>query len=435
MINDTAKVKQLLDEIPQLPTSLAQTDSRYMAFATAFANMWIDDGAEVHSAASINAVTSAFQNKAAQAPMTVAQSSAYYQDHIGSVANAFQLVTDKQLMGVALSAYGLGSLAGNTLAVFQLLTQDPNGAGALAQTDSRYLAFAQHFQAKNADGTPTFRNADDVAGVLSSYRSSESARIFALKYPSGQNSPYASADQQTIAGLLAKLNAPGSYSTSASYFKSTIGSTVGVDAFLADPKLVAVGLSAFHIDELAGAPATIRTLLTQDPNAQGALAQTDPRYMGFAKAFAPLAKGQRVGADTINGVLSAFQANEFQKMLDPNAQRALSNGSNALSVYQILADRTLTAVTRTALSLPDSVAALDVDQQISALNRAGFDVNKLQDPTYLNTFIKRFLVNTGMSQASQAPSLAVLFQTDDGSGSSGDATSMLLGGGSLNILA
>ncbi len=64
---------------------------------------------------------------------------------------------------------------------------------------------------------------------------------------------------------------------------------------------------------------------------------------------------------------------------------------------------------RGALGLPDSLAALSVDQQTAALKRAGFDSAKLVDSSYLKTFINQFLGNAGLQQSNADP-LTALFQ-------------------------
>ena len=81
--------------------------------------------------------------------------------------------------------------------------------------------------------------------------------------------------------------------------------------------------------------------------------------------------------------------------------------------------------------MPDQLAALDLDQQLAALKRAGLDTNKLQDPAELEKFVTRYLLKTGMDQAASQPDpMLALFQS---SGSSDAASSST--GGLLNLLA
>jgi hypothetical protein len=81
------------------------------------------------------------------------------------------------------------------------------------------------------------------------------------------------------------------------------------------------------------------------------------------------------------------------------------------SYYDILADKALSQVVRTALGLPDSFAALDIDKQVSII-QSKLDIKDFQDPTKLGDFLKRFTalwdVNNPSSSQSTSP-LSVLF--------------------------
>jgi hypothetical protein len=91
----------------------------------------------------------------------------------------------------------------------------------------------------------------------------------------------------------------------------------------------------------------------------------------------------------------------------------------------------MATVTRGALYLPTQIAALDLDQQLAAMKRAGLAPAKLQDPAQLEKFVTRYLVKTGMDQAAAQPSLvSMLFQSD--SATSDPSAS---GGSLLNLLA
>jgi hypothetical protein len=185
------------------------------------------------------------------------------------------------------------------------------------------------------------------------------------------------------------------------------------------------------MEGLAERPSVLRALLTQDPAAPGALAQTDPRYMQFAQAFASLKSGVPVReTKRIDALVGAFQANEFEKWLDPKAKAAVTSGGK-LTATQLMADRTMAKVTREGLYLPAQLAALELDQQLAAMKRAGLDPEKLQKPAELEKFVTRYLVKVGMEQAASQPSLVTtLFQNNAGAD---DASSG--GAGLVNLLA
>jgi hypothetical protein len=128
-------------------------------------------------------------------------------------------------------------------------------------------------------------------------------------------------------------------------------------------------------------------------------------------------------------VIASYQAHEFEKSLDSKAKQSLSSDGK-VTIYQVLSDKTLAAVMRGALGLPDQTAALDLDQQVRAMTRAGFDADKLQDPTSLGRLIQRFLLNNGTQSSAAVDPLMALFGVDTSGGSGNPMLSLFGGGGS-----
>jgi hypothetical protein len=432
LVNDKDSVKRLLTEFTFMPNALARTDPRFMRFAEAFSSLQLDNGEKIQAPENVDAVLSQFQNKLLQNGSGNPLLTSYYRDNIGKVTDVAGLMADDQLLDVALSAYGIGDLAKDKAAVQRLLTEDPEAPAALARANPRYAAFATAFASLKSDGGAKIHGTNDIDAVANAYDSSEFDRLFALVHPATRTGLFGRDGEKTIGGLLAEFQGGGAYKDSLAYFRANMGKVQSVDAFLEDTKLVSVTLSAFRMEGLAEQPAVLRALLTQDPAAPGARAQTDPRYMQFAQALAPLRSGKTLrDGKSIEAIAAGYQANEFEHWLDPKAKAAVASGGT-LTATQLIANQTMAKVTRTALYLPDQIGALDLDQQLAAMKRAGLDPAKLQNPAELEKFVTRYLMKVGMDQAAAQPSLVtMLFQ-----GSDAAATDPAASGGSLlNLLA
>jgi hypothetical protein len=431
LVNDKASVRRLLTEFTFLPNALARTDPRFMRFAEDFSSLQLDNGTKIKTQASIDAVVSAFQNPLVREGSGDPLLATYYRDSIGKITDVAGFVADKQLTRVALAAYGLSDLADDAATVQRLLTEDPAGPGALGKAEPRYAAFAAAFASLKSDGGAKLHDPADIDRILAAYETNEQARIFALVHPATRTGLYGKDGEKTLGGLLSEFQNGTGFKEAAAYFRANIGNAWSVDAFLKDTKLVSVALSAFRMEGLAEQPAVLRALLTQDPASPGAAAHADPRYMQFAQAFASLRSGTAMrDGKSIDAVLGAYQANEFEKSLDPKVKAAISSGGT-LTPTMLIADRTMAKVTRGGLYLPEQTAALELEQQLAAMKRAGLDPAKLQDPAQLEKFVTRYLAKVGMEQAGAQPSLvSMLFQNDAGAADASGG-----GAGLVNLLA
>jgi hypothetical protein len=78
--------------------------------------------------------------------------------------------------------------------------------------------------------------------------------------------------------------------------------------------------------------------------------------------------------------------------------------------YEVLADKALASVVRTAFSLPDSFASADIDKQVK-LFESKFDIADFADPAKLAKFITRFtsMYEIANPTSSAQSSVGVLF--------------------------
>ena len=467
-------LKKLLTEDPTDQNSLAQRmrDPRFLKFAQAFSTLKSDGGASIQSPTTMGVIldgyeTNEFEKALGEADPAVRQALyvkrtiedkidtktvdgllatfrksetyaadvKYYQDNIKNVTGVDSLVDDERLRKVVLSAFKLDELQDQPLTVKRLLMESTTQDNALAKSDPRFMQFAKAFSMLWIDGGATVTADASITATLSAFERNEFQKSLAEGDAATQKATYGADGATGIAGMLAKFQQRPSIAASIDYYKNTIGRIASADALIADKRLLNVALSAFNLEALAGNPDSVKKLLTEDPTADTSLAYTDTRYKEFADAFASLrvgGTGPSLSSPTnIATIVAKFTGNEFEKSLSAKVTEANAN-HGAMTVYTVLGDATLSAVSRKALNLPDQTGALSVAQQVSALSRAHFDVNKLTEPGQLAKFITRFLVNTGTDQinaASGGAAILSLFQPPS------DGIAGLGAGGGLNLLA
>ena len=185
-----------------------------------------------------------------------------------------------------------------------------------------------------------------------------------------------------------------------SYYLANIGKVKTVEEFIGDHRLFDYAMRAFGLADLIYAKAFIKKVLTEGIDNPNSIANklTDPRFREFVATFnfarygelaTSLERAQQGVVDKyVRQVLEegAGQQNEGVR-LALYFQRKAPELSNA---YQILADRALSEVVRTALGLPPLTAAIDVDRQAQMIEqRINFD--DFKNPAKLESFITRFL--------------------------------------------
>jgi hypothetical protein len=189
---------------------------------------------------------------------------------------------------------------------------------------------------------------------------------------------------------------------------------------MADKQLVDVAEHAYGFDSI---PAdTLSKLLTQDPTASGSLAQTNPQYAAFAKAFSFY--GATGGASlttkaNVTAIQNAYITNQLTTTLQSDVTAAAAQikrntdirekTTAPLNLYQMLGDGNLSTVLLGAYNLPAQVGAFDPDQQVETLTHAGFKAANLTTSKSIDTLVQRYLANNDVQNASaNASSSAIL---------------------------
>jgi hypothetical protein len=263
------------------------------------------------------------------------QAVSYYQANIGKVTNVNQLLGNRQLLTVALSAFQLEGSINNTGIIKQLLTQDPTQSTSLANqlADPRYLAFAKAFSSLGTDGGAAIQTASSINSVLAGYQTNEFQKWVSSNDNDSsvrqamyfQNTVQDSIDISTVGSLYSTFQSSPAVTSATNYYKSNIGSVTSVAGLINNPQLLDFALAASNIDPSTISTSTVQTLLTQDPTATTSLAQQDPQYLQFAQFFSSLNTdgGASISkASNISAVVSSYQSNQFEKAVATNSNAA-----------------------------------------------------------------------------------------------------------------
>ncbi|MGB8818280.1 MAG: DUF1217 domain-containing protein [Rhizobiaceae bacterium] len=209
------------------------------------------------------------------------------------------------------------------------------------------------------------------------------------------------------------------------YYLEKIGQIKTAEEFVSDRRLLTYAMTAFGLGDMTYAKGFVRKLLKDGTDLPEAFANqlTDQRYLDFAKAF----DFKRYGAATT--AFGAAQTGVVDKYLRQTleAQAGARNEGVRLALYferaapklenvtEILADRALIQVVRTALSLPDSFSLYDIDKQISFLETR-IKVEDFASPAKLRKFVERFSALWDVSRPSQSSSLITALFSASSSG-------------------
>ncbi|NBE07389.1 DUF1217 domain-containing protein [Paragemmobacter ruber] len=215
------------------------------------------------------------------------------------------------------------------------------------------------------------------------------------------------------------------------YFRGKIGSVRTAEALVNDRRLLRITLEAFGLEADVNARAFIRKVLEDGTLRQDALANrlTDKRYLELSSAFGfgDFSVPRTVLSDFPGEVMTRWKQQRFETAvggvdgnlrLALNARRELASlaagsSSETTKWLRILGDAPLSTVMRGALNLPRSTAALDLDQQLSAMrSRAaavfGADtISQFKDSSTVERLIQRFLVTASFGEGSGSANSAL----------------------------
>lgn len=183
------------------------------------------------------------------------------------------------------------------------------------------------------------------------------------------------------------------------YYRSKISSVKTIKEFVADRRLLSFAMKAFGLGDMGYAKAFMAKLLEGGRDDRTSLANrlADPRYREFAETFDFKRYGEATTVFTRvqTGVVDMYirqSLEESEGAQNEGVRLALyfeRKAASIDSVFEILGDRALGTVVRTALGLPDTVALLDIDRQKEMIEKK-LKIEDLREPEKLRNFLKRF---------------------------------------------
>lgn len=183
------------------------------------------------------------------------------------------------------------------------------------------------------------------------------------------------------------------------YYLENITEVKSAKEFVADARLFNYAMKAHGLEDMAYAKAFILKALEGGTTDRDSFANklNDKRYREFVATFDFEALGEtatlmdRTRQGTVDKYLRQTLEGDAGKQ-NEGVRLALyfeRKASSITNAYEVLSDRALTKVIYTALGLPSTFSAADIDRQ-AALIEDRIDFDDFKDPEALGKFINRF---------------------------------------------
>ncbi|MGY8637971.1 DUF1217 domain-containing protein [Bradyrhizobium sp. 14AA] len=350
-------------------------------------------GQSAQTAANVTLTKQAFDDSksdvyAAASPLSEALARTLFRNAILNIKSVQAFVSTPAVRDFALGAVGLDPKEVSEATLKAVLESDLSDPKSYVYTlkDDRYveLAKAFNFDAKGNLTTPLV--AQDPAKVL---QIAKDYVVAALKL--------ASPEQQKAVREQAQKD-------SVSY-QEAIAGIGSVSELLANRKMVDFILVAKGLDPKKVSTDYLKKIFASDLNNPKSFANTesDPRFAEIAASFNFDSKGNVARLAMIGpqkqDQFRETQANYLQQSLEqqqgdtnPGVRLALyfqRKAGEITSAYDILADKALSEVFRTTFNLPDSMAAMPIDQQAKFVDKF-MKIKDLSDPAKVEKLLNRF---------------------------------------------
>lgn len=203
------------------------------------------------------------------------------------------------------------------------------------------------------------------------------------------------------------------------HFTSRMAKIETPEELMKDRRLMEFLLTSFSLEDEMKYPGRIRKVLTEDPDKKDALVNRliDPRFKEIAELTRFATRGlERLNLPgVVDELVDRFVTNAFEKSMgeqNPALRSALffkRQAGKVENAFNLLGDRVLREVTLTTLGLPPQIAMQTVERQKIEVDKR-LDVKRLQDPQFLDQFIRRYLILSDNNAREQA------FQQGGGAG-------------------
>lgn len=384
----------------------------------------LPSGVSAQSAANVTITKQRFDDSksdvySAASPLNEAFAIRQFRTAILKINSVQAFVSTPGVYDFALGAVGLDPANVSAATVTAVLESDLNDPNSYVYTlkDNRYLELARafNFDAKGNLTTPLV--AQDSAEVL---QIAKDYVVAAVKSAS-------TATPQQQAAVRAQAT------KDASEYQQAITGIDSVSDLLANRPMVDFILLAKGLDPRKVSTEFLKNIFSSDLNNPKSFANTenDPRFAEIVASFNFDSKGNVARLPMMGpqkrDQFRETQANYVEQSLEqqqgdanPGVRLAIyfqRKAGDITSAYDILADKALSEVFRTTFDLPDSMAAMPIDQQAKFVDRF-MKIKDLSDPAKVTKLLNRFsamydIRNSQSTGQGQSP-LLNLFQ---GSGS------------------
>lgn len=228
----------------------------------------------------------------------------------------------------------------------------------------------------------------------------------------------AAAQSNEAAQVAATEKQPAVVTAMAAYTKA-VNSGRNLQDLLSDPTVVNVLLTANGMQDQIGNTGLAKQVLLSnlsDPNSL-ANVMTDTRWKTLAETYNLQANGVKAlqSPSVIAAITKGYAQMTWETTQDaatPGLSDALTfiqQASSVTSVDQLLGNATVRKVVTVALGIPQQIAFQSLTAQENAI-ASRLDVKKFQDPTFVQSFAQRFLIENSQQSgtSSSTPDLTTL---------------------------
>lgn len=185
-------------------------------------------------------------------------------------------------------------------------------------------------------------------------------------------------------------------------FKKLLDKAETPEELLKDPRAIEFILRGLMVTDRIGQDALVRKTLLSDLDDKQSLANRlgDNRLKQATAMYEFHEKGLAVlkNEEVLEGLIDTYYQQRYEERLSernpafPDALyfRRIANDQDLTDPYDILGDPILRRVITTALGLPQEIAIQPVETQARAIT-SRLDLDKLQNPKFVESFLKRFL--------------------------------------------
>ncbi|AOZ70765.1 flagellar protein [Rhodobacter xanthinilyticus] len=234
------------------------------------------------------------------------------------------------------------------------------------------------------------------------------------------------------------------------YFREKIGEVKTAKELVSDRRLLTVALGAFGLDDDINNKYFVQKVLEEGTLDSDALANklSDKRYLALSKAFGfgDFNTPRTVLSDFPDEILANYETRQFEIAVGDvdttmrmvmTAQReipelAAKTNSETTKWYTVIGSPTMSEVFRVGLGLPQSVSALDVDQQVEIYRQKTDAMFGSTDPAIftesasMDKLLKTYLLRSEVSVSNSSASNSIALQLLNSGRSSTNILSVLL---------